>query len=248
MSTPDLAASGAATPDDAASVSQPAASPHRPGRHRRASPWPRRIRSAIPVAAVTAFITTAVVANTLTAHLGLIAVGFGLTATAGTWTAGLTLTLRDVVHDTWGRAGVFAAIAAAALASAGTAGPRLAIASGVAFAASELADLTVYTPLRRHGWARAVLASNTVGAVVDSLIFLTLAGFPTAAMPGQLVAKATATLAVVIPVVAVRAVLRHRIRSGPESAHAARLVADPRAGEPWGNDLHHVQWSAWIRS
>lgn len=212
MSTPDLAPTGASTPRDATFVTPPAVPPRRPGRHRRASPWPRRFRGAIPVAAVTAFITTAVVANTLTAHLGLVAVGFGLTATAGTWTAGLALTLRDVVHDTWGRAAVFAAIAAAALASAGTAGPRLAIASGVAFAASELADLAVYTPLRRRGWIRAVLASNTVGAVVDSLLFLTLAGFPIAAMPGQLVAKATATLAVVIPVVVVSAVLRHRFR------------------------------------
>ncbi|GIM90160.1 VUT family protein [Paractinoplanes toevensis] len=164
------------------------------------------------MAVVTAFITTAVAANTLTARYGLIDVGFGLTATAGTWAAGLILTLRDLLHDLWGRATVYAAILAAALASAGTAGPQLALASGVAFAVSELADLTVYTPLRRHGWARAVLASNTVGATVDSLVFLTLAGFAvTAALPGQLFAKTTATAAVVLPVLVSRALLRHRL-------------------------------------
>lgn len=165
------------------------------------------------VAALTGFICAAVAANTMTAHYGLSNVGFGLTATAGTWAAGLVLTLRDLVHDLWGRAAVYAAIFAAALASAGTAGPHLAVASGVAFAVSELADLVVYVPLRRRSWVAAVLASNTVGTAVDSLVFLTVARFTVAtALPGQLFAKTTATLAVVVPVVAARALLRHRFR------------------------------------
>lgn len=181
-------------------------------RHRATRPA-SGARTFAQIAVVAGFITTAVAANTLTAHYGLIGVGFGLTATAGTWAAGLILTLRDLLHDLWGRTTVYAAILAAALASAGTAGPQLALASGIAFALSELADLTVYTPLRRHGWARAVLASNIVGATVDSLAFLTLAGFAvTAALPGQLLAKTTTTIAVVLPVLATRALLRHRLR------------------------------------
>jgi uncharacterized PurR-regulated membrane protein YhhQ (DUF165 family) len=109
---------------------------------------------------------------------------------------------------------VYGCIAAGALASATTAGPRLAIASGIAFAVSETADLLVYTPLRQRGWMRAVLASNAIGAVVDTLLFLHLAGFAitTAVIAGQLTAKAAITVAFILVAVTVRALLRHRLQ------------------------------------
>src|SRR6266508_1359388 len=82
-----------------------------------------------------------------------------------------------------------------------------------AFVVSELADLLVYQPLRRRGWALAVLASGAVGAPVDTVLFLALAGFPIwAALPGQLLAKATATAIPVAVVLLARALLRHRLR------------------------------------
>jgi hypothetical protein len=165
------------------------------------------------VAAVAAFLALVVAANMLTAQYGLIPVGLGLTATAGTWAAGLVLLARDLVHDTAGRWAVAGCIAAGAALSAVLTTPQLALASGVAFAVSEAADYAVYAPLRRHGWARAVLASNLVGSAVDSVIFLALAGFPIwSAMPGQMYVKTAATLAVVTPVVVARAVLRDRLR------------------------------------
>jgi hypothetical protein len=103
-------------------------------------------------------------------------------------------------------------VAAGAALSAVLAGPRLALASGVAFAVSELADMLVYQPLRRRGWARAALASGVVGAAVDTVLILALAGFPIwPAIPGQMLAKVATTVAVVGPVVVVRAVLRHRL-------------------------------------
>lgn len=164
--------------------------------------------------AVMAFLTCAVAANVLTARYGLIPVGFGLMATAGTWAAGLTLVARDWVHDLAGRWTVLGCIAAGAGLSALLAGPRLALASGLAFAISETADLLVYQPLRRRGWARAVIVSNLVGSAVDTLVFLALAGFPIwLALPGQIFAKTTATVVVVAPVVVARAVLRNRIRT-----------------------------------
>jgi hypothetical protein len=166
---------------------------------------------------ITAFLTLVVAANYLTANYGLISVGFGLMATAGTWAAGLVLLARDVVQDACGRAAVFACILAGAGLSALTSNPRLAIASAAAFAISETADFAVYNPLRRKGWARAALASNVAGSLVDSLVFLTLAGFPIwQALPGQMLAKTTATVAVVLPVVVARALLRYRVR--PEGA------------------------------
>lgn len=159
------------------------------------------------------FVATVVAANALTSAYGLIPVGFGMTATAGTFAAGLTLLARDWVHDTAGRTAVLVCIGAGAVLSAGLAGPRLAVASGAAFAVSELADLLVYQPLRRHGWIPAALASNAVGAPVDTVVFLALAGLPVwVAMPGQLWVKAIATLVPVTAVSVCRALLRHRLR------------------------------------
>jgi uncharacterized PurR-regulated membrane protein YhhQ (DUF165 family) len=169
------------------------------------------------VATVVVFAAAVAAANALTARYGFIPVGLGLTATAGTYAAGFCLLARDWVHDTAGRAAVLAAIGVAGIASAVMAGPRLAIASAIAFVLSELADLLVYQPLRRRGWLRAVVASNAVGAPIDTVLFLALAGFPIwAAVPGQLLAKATATAIPVAVVLAARAVLRHRVRApGP---------------------------------
>jgi hypothetical protein len=171
----------------------------------------RRVVTAALAAGLFAGSVTA--ANALTASYGLIPVGLGLTATAGTYAAGLCLLARDWLHDTAGRVAVLAAIAAGGAASAVMAGPRLAMASATAFVLSELADLAVYQPLRRRGWIRAVAASNAVGAPVDTELFLALAGFPIwAALPGQVLAKATATALPVAVVLIARALLRHRLR------------------------------------
>jgi hypothetical protein len=167
--------------------------------------------------AVATFLACVVAANVLTARYGLVPVGLGLTATAGTWAAGLVLLARDAVHDYAGRLGVAGCVVAGAALSAVLAGPQLALASGAAFAVAELADWAVYSPLRRRGWARAALASGLVGSVVDTVLFLGLAGFPIwTAMPGQMLAKTAVTVAVVASVVVARAVLRDRLR--PEGA------------------------------
>jgi uncharacterized PurR-regulated membrane protein YhhQ (DUF165 family) len=141
--------------------------------------------------AVALYAAAIVGANALTSRYGMVPVGFGLVATAGTYAAGLALGLRDVVQDTAGRRAVLAAVLAGAALSWWLSTPTLAVASGVAFLASEVADFAVYTPLRRHGWSRAVIASNTAGAVVDTVLFLALAGFPVtaASVSGQLVGK-----------------------------------------------------------
>lgn len=173
------------------------------------SPTSLTTRHLLPIAA---FLGLAVAANMLTATYGLIPVGLGLMATAGTWAAGLVLLARDWVHDTAGRWAVLGCIAAGAALSWAMTNPALALASGAAFAISELADLAVYAPLRRKGWARAAVASNLVGSAVDTVVFLALAGFPIwQTMPGQMLAKTTATITVVAGVVMVRALLRHRI-------------------------------------
>lgn len=163
------------------------------------------------LAAVVAYIATIVAANWLTARYGLVPVGFGLLATAGTYAAGLAFVARDLVQDVAGRAGAVAAIGAGFAISWYLSTPQLAIASALAFLVSELADMAVYTPLRRRGYVRAAITSNLVGTVVDTLLFLWLAGFGLVPLlvTGQLVGKTWMTVAAVAVVLAARA-LRHR--------------------------------------
>lgn len=180
-------------------------------------------RRVIGAAAAVGFIATILLANYLTTRFGFVPVGFGLTATAGTFAAGFALALRDAVQDALGRWAVLTAIVVGAGLSFLVADPFIALASAAAFLISELADFAIYTPLRRKSrlgdkrWAGAVIASNLVGAVVDTAIFLGIA-FGAAAIlpsiPGQLVGKSWATLAyLLIGVVVSRAVLRKSVHA-----------------------------------
>lgn len=156
-------------------------------------------------AAFAGYIGAVVAANKVTEHLDFVPVGFGLTAAAGTYAAGLALLTRDFLQDAAGRWAVLAAIAVGGALSWMFSDPSLAFASTAAFLTAELCDMAVYTPLRRRGWAVAVLASNAVGAVLDTLVFLHLMHLLTAdAVKGQMVGKAWATVLVVAAVVAVR--------------------------------------------
>lgn len=158
----------------------------------------RITRTKLGSIALAAYIGSIAAANITTAHYGLIPVGFGLTATAGTYFAGAALMLRNLVQDAFGRRAVIAAILIGALLSALTS-PALALASGSAFLIGELADMTLYTPLRKRGWARAVIPASFLGAVIDTFVFLHLAHFPVTAagVSGQIVGK---TWAVWVPV------------------------------------------------
>lgn len=149
------------------------------------------------LALAAAFLGCILAANYVTTEFGMVPVGFGLVATAGTYLAGLTFVLRDSLQDAAGKWVVVALIVAGAVLSFAVSAPIIALASGVAFLTSELADLAVYSPLRRHGYIRAAVASNVVGSLVDTLLFLSIAGFPLAALPGQMVGKLLVTLAVV---------------------------------------------------
>jgi hypothetical protein len=159
----------------------------------------------IATVAATAFVACIVAANYVTTRYGMVPVGFGLIATAGTYFAGLTFVLRDTVQDASGKAATMGLIILGAAVSYLVSDPFIALASGVAFLASETADLAVYTPLRERGYLRAAVASNVVGAFVDTVLFLWIAGFPIReAVAGQMVGKLLVTLAVVALVVVVR--------------------------------------------
>ena len=151
----------------------------------------------------TAYVGTVLAANWAVQRYGVVPVGFGLMAPAAVYFVGLAFTLRDLVHELLGRAAVLAAIAGGAALSA-LVSPRFAVASAVAFLLSELADFAVYAPLRERHWLRAVAASNVVGLVLDSVVFLWLAFGSFAFLPGQIVGKAWMTVAAIVVLALVR--------------------------------------------
>lgn len=143
------------------------------------------------------YIATIVGANWAISTFGLVPVGFGLLAPAGVYFAGLAFTMRDLTQERLGKWWTIGAILVGAALSAFLS-PALAVASGTAFLLSELADLAVYTPLRRRHWLGAVALSNTVGLVIDSALFLLLAFGSLAFLPGQIVGKAWMTALAVV--------------------------------------------------
>jgi uncharacterized PurR-regulated membrane protein YhhQ (DUF165 family) len=166
--------------------------------------------------AALAYIACVVAANWATAHYGLVPVGWGQMVTAGTFAAGLSFVARDALQDAAGRRWVLAAIVAGAALSALLSPIQLAVASGATFLVSESTDMAVYTPLRRRGHRLAGwLTSNIVGSLIDTALFLWLAGFPLAGFPGQAAVKIT--VGVVTPLLvagligARRAVLRDSV-------------------------------------
>jgi uncharacterized PurR-regulated membrane protein YhhQ (DUF165 family) len=155
----------------------------------------RRIEGLAFLAAYAASIP---VANWMIGHIGtvcppdspcLIPVAPGLMAPSGVVMIGMALVLRDLVQRRLGKAWGLAAVLAGAVLSTLVAPPALAIASGTAFLISELADFAVYTPLQRRGLVLAVVASSTVGLVIDSLAFLWLAFGDLSFLAGQVIGK-----------------------------------------------------------
>lgn len=148
--------------------------------------------SARLAASLAVYIGSIVAANVMTAHLGLVGVGFGLVVTAGTFAAGFALFARDFVHRYGGVAWALGAVACGSALSWWLASPGLAVASTVAFCAAELVDLGVFAHVREDfGFAPAIAASNVVAAPVDTVLFLHIAGFGVTwqAVAGQLVGK-----------------------------------------------------------
>lgn len=154
------------------------------------------------------FLALILLANYVTTRYGLVPVGFGLKATAGTYLVGLSFILRDAIQDTLGKLAVLSLITLGAGLSFLVGDPTIALASAAAFGLSELADFLIYTPLRSRSGLAAMTLSNTVGAVVDTLVFLTLAApflatvIPSftvdQAAPGQVVGKLLFTVPLVL--------------------------------------------------
>lgn len=159
--------------------------------------------SIIGFAALAGFLACLPIANLLIQYVGSVCVPNGpclisvwpeVMAPSGVLVIGAALVLRDAVHQTLGPRWALGAIAIGGVVSLFVAPPALALASAVAFLASELADFAVYAPLRKRRLTLAVLASGIVGATIDSALFLYLAFGSTNFLGGQLLGKLYATL------------------------------------------------------
>ena len=109
----------------------------------------------------------------------------GLAVPAGVFAIAPIFTLRDEVHERWGRRGAYALIGCASVVSwlvaaiiGSGALARVTLASVLAFALNEVLDTEVYAALRARSRAAAILGSNAVSAAVDSALFILVAFGP----------------------------------------------------------------------
>jgi queuosine precursor transporter len=161
---------------------------------------PEQQRSREGVVFLILFTLTIPLANWLIGHVGTSCVGPqepcvvpvapGLMAPSGVMMAGIALVLRDLAQRRLGTAISALAIIIGSGLSALLAPAALVVASATAFLLSEFADLAVYTPLARRRLVAAVIASSSVGLVVDSVVFLWLAFGSLDFLAGQVVGKA----------------------------------------------------------
>ena len=156
-----------------------------------------------------AFVITVVGANWALLTYGIVPIGFGLEAPASVYFVGLTFTFRDGLRERLGFKGALVAIAIGSILSYilevrqdGDPIARIAIASAAAFAVSEFSDAVVYERIRQRSRLLAIIGSNTVGLVVDSALFLSLAFGSLEFLTGQVVGKFYMTVTAVVLIVA----------------------------------------------
>lgn len=168
----------------------------------------RHRRGAVYIAV---YLATIVASAALVTYIGVIPVGLGLMAPAGAYVIGVTMVFRDLAQDQLGPRWTYAALLVGTLLSV-LVSPSIAFAAAVAFLVSETLDQLTYTPLRKHSLVIAVLASNAVGIVADSLLFTQLAFGSTEFAVGQMWAKAVSTVAAVV---VLKMIYRHRTTQTP---------------------------------
>jgi uncharacterized PurR-regulated membrane protein YhhQ (DUF165 family) len=165
----------------------------------------------LPAVAIPAsYSTTIAAANWASTVLPAVAVA-DLQIPAGAFFAGLAFTLRAGVQEFLGTMQALVAIAAGAALSGLIASPRMALASAVAFAVSELAAFVLYAAMRQRSRVAAIGLSNTLGLLVDSLLFVALAFGSLTYLGGQIVGKVATT----VLAIGVLAVVRARRSADP---------------------------------
>ncbi|MGI8729188.1 MAG: VUT family protein [Solirubrobacteraceae bacterium] len=152
--------------------------------------------SAKTTALVALFLAAITAANLISARYGPEASIYNAFALIG-----LTLVIRDQLHDEWQehRLPKMLALIVTGSVLAYLVTPdagRIGMASGVAFLAAESVDGLVYHAARSWAWLERSNVSNLFGAAVDSVVFPTLAfgGFMWGITLGQFTAKVAGAL------------------------------------------------------
>lgn len=103
--------------------------------------------------------------------------GAGITPVNAFILIGLDLVLRDKLHDAYGFLGACGIAMAASAISWATnpAAATIAMASAASFATASIADGSVYHWLRGESYMVRSNSSNAAGAIVDSVVFPTIA-------------------------------------------------------------------------
>lgn len=131
--------------------------------HPFASPWP-------PILAMTAIVV---------ASNWLVQFPINDVLTWGAITYPVSFLVTDLTTRLQGperaRMVVGVGFAIAVLLSVWLATPRIAFASGTAFLAGQLLDIQVFQRLRAGSWWRAPLVSSTLGSLLDTALFFSLA-------------------------------------------------------------------------
>lgn len=102
--------------------------------------------------------------------------------TWGAFTYPVAFLITDLTNRQFGpkaaRKVVFAGFVVGVALSFITAQPRIAIASGSAYLAGQLLDISLFNRLRRQAWWRAPLVGSLIGSMLDTLMFFSFAFAP----------------------------------------------------------------------
>lgn len=130
-----------------------------------------------------ALMTLIVVASNILVQYPLTGRLFGIELgdllTYGAFTYPVAFLITDLTNRQFGPAAarrvVFAGFVIAVALSFLVASPRIAIASGTAFLAGQLLDISVFNRLRASNWWKAPLFASLFGSVLDTALFFSIA-------------------------------------------------------------------------
>ena len=112
----------------------------------------------------------------------LFGIALGDLLTYGAFTYPVAFLITDLTNRQFGpriaRRVVAGGFLVAVIISFALSTPRIAIASGSAFLAGQLLDISVFNRLRRQSWWRAPLIASLIGSVLDTVIFFSFAFAP----------------------------------------------------------------------
>jgi uncharacterized PurR-regulated membrane protein YhhQ (DUF165 family) len=109
----------------------------------------------------------------------LFGINLGDILTWGAFTYPVAFLITDLTNRQFGpqtaRKVVFAGFVVGVGLSFYTSVPRIAIASGSAYLAGQLLDISVFNRLRRQAWWRAPLTGSLIGSALDTIMFFSFA-------------------------------------------------------------------------